>query len=309
MIQRGIRTRVGPICRTVEDVARVLDAYAGYDPNDELTAYSVGRKPSEPYRSFANQDRLDGIRIGVVREYMDRDLFTIADSQSIDIVERAIDDLRALGATIVDPGPQGALFQDAVDKYAPVWRNQLFIGQFADQFPEEADHVPLLVDMYVDPSTVPHDSIGRPSMRHLGGGEGDAGGSRYNMDVYLRERGDANIRSTTDLVEKANFWEDSIIENRKENLLRSDSATTLATAVELQSRFAIRTIVLQTFAELDLDAVIYPTGNVPPRHHHEPGRAHQEQQITVDLDIHQSQRLPRDDGPGRFHHPRLRSGS
>jgi amidase len=32
MIQRGINTRVGPMCRTVADVARVLDAYAGYDP-------------------------------------------------------------------------------------------------------------------------------------------------------------------------------------------------------------------------------------------------------------------------------------
>ena len=34
--------RVGPICRTVGDAARVLDAIAGYDPKDELTAFSVG---------------------------------------------------------------------------------------------------------------------------------------------------------------------------------------------------------------------------------------------------------------------------
>ena len=49
MIQRGITTRVGPICRTVEDVARILDAYAGYDPKDELTAFSMGRQPEKPY--------------------------------------------------------------------------------------------------------------------------------------------------------------------------------------------------------------------------------------------------------------------
>lgn len=264
MIQRGITTRVGPICRTVEDVARVLDAFAGYDPLDELTAFSVGRTPSEPYQSFARETRLDGLRIGVVREYMDRDLFTVADAETIDIIERAIEDLRALGATIVDPGPGGALFQDAVDKYGPVWRNQLLIGQFPDRFPEEADHVQLLVDMFVDPSLAPRDSLGRPSMRNLGAGGGDAGGGRYNMDVYLKERGDANIRSTTDLFEKANFWDDPVIQNRKENLQRSDSARTVATAGALQTRFAVQTIVLQTFAAMDLDAVLYPTGNVPP---------------------------------------------
>src|SRR3954470_6497786 len=130
MMGAGLNTRVGPICRTTQDTARILDAYAGYDPKDELTAFSVGRKPEQPYASFARGGRLDGIRIGVIREYMNRDLFTVADSESITLIERAIDDLRALGATIVDPGPGGALFQDAVDRYAPVWRSEAFIRQF-----------------------------------------------------------------------------------------------------------------------------------------------------------------------------------
>ena len=51
MIQIGINTRVGPICRTVEDAAKVLDVIAGYDPKDELTAFTVGRMPSQPYAS------------------------------------------------------------------------------------------------------------------------------------------------------------------------------------------------------------------------------------------------------------------
>ena len=264
MMQRGITTRVGPICRTVEDVARVLDAYAGFDPNDELTAFSVGRKASEPYHSYANEARLDGIRIGVVREYMDKELFSIADAETIDLIDRAIEDLRALGATIVDPGPGGALFQDAVDKYGPVWRSNLFVGQFAEHFPEQADHLPGLVDMFFDPSLAPHDSIGRPSMRNLGGGGGDAGGAEYNMNTYLRERGDANIQTLADLIDKANHWDDPVIESRLESLQRADSATTLANSGSLQTRFAVQTIVFQTFAELELDAVVYPTGNIPP---------------------------------------------
>ncbi len=264
MMQRGITTRVGPICRTVGDVARVLDAYAGYDPKDEITAFSVGRTPSETYHSYANETRLDGMRIGVVREYMDRDLFTVADGESIDLIERAIEDLRALGATIIDPGPGGSLFQDAVDKYGPVWRSNIFVGQFAEHFPEQADHMPELVDMFFDPSLAPHDSIGRPTMRSLGGRGGNTGGTKYNMNTYLKERGDANIQTLTDMIEKANHWDDPAIDSRTEGLQRADSATTLVSSGSLQTRFAVQTIVLQTFAEQRLDAVVYPTGNIPP---------------------------------------------
>jgi len=264
MMQRGITTRVGPICRTVEDVARVLDAYAGFDPNDELTAFGVGRMPPEPYSSYANETRLNGMRIGVVREYMDKDLFTVADVETIDLINAAIEDLRALGATIVDPGPGGALFQNVVDKYGPVWRSRFFVGQFSEQFPEQTDHLPLLLDMFFDPSLAPHDSIGRPSMRNLGSAGDDAGGAKYNMNRYLRERGDANIQRLTDLIDKANHWDDPVIESRKKNLERADSAATLASAGTLQTQFAVQTVVLQTFAELRLDAVVYPTGNVPP---------------------------------------------
>jgi amidase len=285
MMQRGITTRVGPICRTVRDVARILDAYAGYDPKDELTAFSAGRKPEQPYASFARGGRLDGIRIGVVREYMNRDLFTVADSETITLIERAIVDLRALGATIVDPGPRGALFQEAVNRYVPVWRSSAFIRQFRNQFPDSADHIATLVDMYADPSLVPHDSLGRPNMRSFGGGrgggrgrgagdgdaggargraagDGDVGGGKYNMETYLRERGDANIRRYGDLV-KANFWADSHFGNRRPGLINTDSAKTLALGNSLQDRFTIQTIVHATFAQHDLDAVIYPTGNLP----------------------------------------------
>ena len=97
----------------------MLDVIAGYDPKDEMTVFSVGRTPSRPYASFATAQRLDGLRIGVVREYMNKKLFAKADEQSIDLVERAIADLRKLGATIVDPGPEGALFQTCIARYAP----------------------------------------------------------------------------------------------------------------------------------------------------------------------------------------------
>src|SRR5688572_28447488 len=118
MVQFGINTRVGRICRTVKDAAKVLDVIAGYDPEDELTVFNIGRLPSASYESFTDAKRFDGVRIGVVREYMHKKFFTKADEQTIDIVSVAVNDLKKLGATIVDPG-EGDLFTSCIRKYAP----------------------------------------------------------------------------------------------------------------------------------------------------------------------------------------------
>jgi amidase len=270
MIQEGITTRVGPICRTVGDTARILDAYAGFDPADELTSFSVGRTPAEPYHEFERR-HLRGYRLGVIREYMNKELFTVADAETIDIVDRAIRDLRRLGATIVDPGPGGALFQSCVDRYVPRWQNQQFMPQFPALFPVDAagepasDHIATLLDMFFDTSLVPHTSNGRPSIRNLGGvGGADDGDGRFNFNMYIRERGDANIGSLTDLIEKANHWSDPAMPSRRPGLENTDEDRTLANAGTLQTRFTLQTVVHQCFAEMDLDAVVYPTGNVPP---------------------------------------------
>src|ERR1043166_4594868 len=130
MIGAGpLNDRIGPACRTVEDTARVMDVIAGYDSADDLTVYCLNRVPKEGYASFAREVSRDGVRIGVLREYRDKRLFTEADHESIEIVERAIEDLRTLGATIVDPGPEGSLFQDCIDRYLPRTLNSQFSRQ------------------------------------------------------------------------------------------------------------------------------------------------------------------------------------
>jgi amidase len=272
MVQEGITTRVGPICRTVEDTARILDAYAGFDPADELTSFSNGRLPEDSYYDDLDRRSLKGYRIGVIREYMNKSLFTVADAETIDIVDRAVGDLRRLGATVIDPGPTGALFQSCVDQYAPRWQNQQYVRQFPDLFPFDAagqpttDHISTLLDMFFDPSLVAHTTNGaRPSIRNLGGtGSGDTGDGRFNFNMYIRERGDANITSLTDLIEKANHWSDPAMPSRRPGLENTDVDRTLANAATLQTRFTLQTIVHQCFAEKDLDAVVYPTGNIPP---------------------------------------------
>jgi len=58
----------GPIMRTVEDTAKVLDVIAGYDSADSATAWSIGRIP-ETYTKYLNKDGLKGKRIGVLNSF------------------------------------------------------------------------------------------------------------------------------------------------------------------------------------------------------------------------------------------------
>jgi amidase len=55
---------VGPMTRNVSDTARMLDALAGYDPNDPVTALSVGNIP-KTYTAYL-KNGLKGARLGVV---------------------------------------------------------------------------------------------------------------------------------------------------------------------------------------------------------------------------------------------------
>ena len=266
MIGAGLNMRTGPICRTVADAARILDAIAGYDPRDALTAFSVGRMPERPYADAAAAERLDGVRIGVVREYMDREAFSVADEESIRLVERALVDLEGIGAAIVDPGPGGALFQACIDRYAPEYYNSAFTRAYPEIFPVDeagepaADHIATLLEMNREPERVP-DRWTLRSLERFGA----VGESRYMMNRYLAERGDANIRSQADLIERGTFYEDANFPDRRAILERSDAAMVLDTAVRLQNRFALRVIVMQCLEEQQLDAVVYPTASVPPR--------------------------------------------
>src|SRR5262245_60759977 len=261
----GLNDRNGAACRTVEDVARVLDAIAGYDPADDLTVHSVGRIPKEGYASFAKTTNLNGIRIGVVREYMDKSLFTQADHQSIDIVDRAVEDLRRLGATIVDPGAGGALFQKCIDQHIPRNLNAYFVKQFPAQFPAGADHIPLLADMYLGHAPVPP---GKVTIRGFGPNVEATGESKYYYDRYLRKRGDANIKNLTDLIAKSRYYIDAFgrdtrFRDVKSVLQDANKAMTLDVQARDSNRAAIQQTVMQCMATLNLDAVTYPTGNVP----------------------------------------------
>jgi aspartyl-tRNA(Asn)/glutamyl-tRNA(Gln) amidotransferase subunit A len=83
----------GPLARTVEDCALVLQALAGYDPKD---AGSL-RRPIPPYREAIGQD-LRGLKIGVLRHHWEEDIPASEDVRKA--MEAALDVLRRLGAEL-----------------------------------------------------------------------------------------------------------------------------------------------------------------------------------------------------------------
>jgi Asp-tRNA(Asn)/Glu-tRNA(Gln) amidotransferase A subunit family amidase len=95
---------LGPMARSVTDLAKLLDVMVGYDPEDPVTAHGVGKTP-ESYSAGLNRDYLRGARLGVLREPIgfhsephSEDFAKVGE-----VFDRAIADLRRAGAEIVDP--------------------------------------------------------------------------------------------------------------------------------------------------------------------------------------------------------------
>lgn len=86
--------------RTVADAAVTLDATVGFDPKDPVTATSNGKVP-QSYTEFLDPNGLQGARIGVVRDLFGQDSNPEAANVN-NVVNQAIEDMKGLGAEIVD---------------------------------------------------------------------------------------------------------------------------------------------------------------------------------------------------------------
>jgi amidase len=86
----------GPIGRTVEDVAVLLGAFVGTDPEDDTTL--LKRRPAiKDYTEFLKPNGLEGVRIGVARNMLGSYDGLLA------IFEESLDVMAREGAVLVDP--------------------------------------------------------------------------------------------------------------------------------------------------------------------------------------------------------------
>ena len=85
--------QVGPLCRTVEDCALMMDVISGYDQMD-----STSVKEDVPHFTSSLTAGLAGLKVGVPREYFTKGL----DPEVEKIINNSIDVLRVNGAEIID---------------------------------------------------------------------------------------------------------------------------------------------------------------------------------------------------------------
>ena len=95
---------LGPMARTVHDLAILLDVMVGYDPEDPLTVRGVGHVP-DSFTKFLDKDGLKGTRLGILREPIGIDSDPDSDDfkKITGVFDKAVGELRAAGAEIVDP--------------------------------------------------------------------------------------------------------------------------------------------------------------------------------------------------------------
>ena len=95
---------MGPMARSVRDLAELLDVIVGYDSEDPQTAFGVGHIPNT-YTKFLDVNGLKGARVGILRESIgvgsepESEDFKKVDS----VFEKDVAELKSAGAVIIDP--------------------------------------------------------------------------------------------------------------------------------------------------------------------------------------------------------------
>lgn len=164
---------VGPMARTVRDAAIVLDVIAGYDPNDPVTSYAVEHIPAS-YTSALSRDGLKGARIGVIRQPMDAKTDTGSEDYKKvrAVIDKATDELKALGAELVEP----LTIPDVIDRLKKTYDDNLFETEPAiDKYLAQLDNAPVrsLREILLSGKVVP--SRARVLMNSVGKSTDDAG--------------------------------------------------------------------------------------------------------------------------------------
>ncbi|HEX5608040.1 MAG TPA: amidase [Candidatus Binatia bacterium] len=248
------RDRGGPICRTVEDTAILLEVLAGYDPKDPLTA-ACGNRPKISYARHAGGKSLRGRRLGVLRDLMIE--ASRADRENIRVANEALAAMKKAGATIVDPVNVDKTIADLIPYLEPGWLKR----NFPAAFPDSEKPIDRIVSMAFDHRLVPSGARG-VNLRMLAA-QARGNEAHYAINRYLRERGDAEFKDVNDMLAMPMF------SGNLDNLKRafSPEATTLDSQTEtdhLLRMETLRRIILQVMAENNLEALVYAYTTSPP---------------------------------------------
>jgi amidase len=247
------RDRGGPMCRTVEDTAAILEVLTGDDPRDAITAAAHGR-PLVAYSNYTGRHSLAGKRLGVVRDFMIE--ATIADRDNIRIGNEALADMKSLGATIVDPVDFSGAIAEIMTAYEP----SFFAQTFPAAVPAGAKPIDRLAAIAGDPKLLSGGARG-VNLRMLAA-QNPRVEARYALDLYLKERGDKKFRSVEDLYNTKSFAG----ENDWLRFALGATAETLGTPDEISHTLRmtnLQRILYKVMADNNLDALVYVYTTIP----------------------------------------------
>jgi amidase len=118
--------RAGPLGRSVYDVAVMIDAMAGFDPEDLDTREGLGRYPQGKWAGQVAVPDLKKFRIGVLREAMST-LPSNTEAQAL--FDAALEDMRKAGAQVLDPVLSGIdLARQGDSSSIGVWPYEVIIA-------------------------------------------------------------------------------------------------------------------------------------------------------------------------------------
>jgi amidase len=247
------RDRGGPMCRTVEDTAALLEVLTGDDPRDAITAVAYGRPPVA-YSNSTYRRSLAGKRLGVVRDFMIE--ATIADRENIRIAEEALADMKSLGATLVDPVDFSGAIAEIMTAYEPSFFTQTFPGAIPSGV-RPIDHLAAIAS---DRKLLPGGARG-VNLRMLAAFNPRIE-ARYALDLYFKERGDRKFRGVEDLYNTRSFagendWLRFALGQQAERLDTSEAITHTLRITNLQR------ILYKVMADNNLDALVYVYTTIP----------------------------------------------
>ena len=280
--------RAGIHCRTVGDVATVLDAIKGYKSGDMFTAMPKGLIPEKPYTSFLvkedtiNSKPLQGMRIGLVAEFMAK--HTKNDVAIIDQIKNEVKTVLRdkLGAelvqsteTLYEPDPEIPVmrytFEDAMSDILAHNVPEYFWQK--DNKGELEFAVPgwdvTTVDYAIALAMRKAPLSDKLDLRRLSK-DLDNFKSPFTVNKYLMERGDKRVFNWETFVANSKFQDDDHRAESMNAIGKQDLRGDITAISYLKMQAALRLIVMKVMYENDIDAFVNPEVTLP---HYKLGRA------------------------------------
>jgi amidase len=278
------RDRPGVICRTLGDAAIVLDAMKdperGYfDPRDKYTALPQALISEEPYANFVvgdNNTSLAGMRIGIIREYMLKEVpnqVAISDQFNEEVKSILRDQLGAELVESVDPlypddpdvPNMEYTFQDALAEILPLHMPEYF-SKTNSTTGELEFAVPgwnVTTREYMAAAAAGEAPLSdKLNMRRVLTLPQDLSFSLV-LTEYLLERGDERITNWTTLNDNSKFFSDA----RRAAMENWESKTNIQSpgiTEGLKMRYVLNLVINKVMKENNLDALVKPDRATTP---------------------------------------------